>query len=359
MTELRTAFDDPRRRNLAVLASVALLAVLLAVLGVWRQARETAPPDTTALFFPDLARQSAQVAEIRIRSKKGALDIVFRPEKAWVVASRDDYPASREAVHETIAGLANLTTLEEKTARPDWLARIGLATKDATEITLLDDRGGVLASLLTGKTVDIGDPSGATGLFVRKSGDPQSWLVRSVFTPKTGSAEWLDRNLLSVDRTRIAEADVNPLTGPSYSVRRDRKSDEDFHVTDIPAGREVSYPGAPDAVGAAIVDLSFDDVKPARDFPALADPAHAALVVTRTFDGLTVTVSEIQQGPDFWATISAEGANPTAQSEARIIDAHVSGWAYKLPPYKGQQFATGLESLLKPLPSKGAPAPAH
>jgi hypothetical protein len=41
---------------------------------------------------------------------------------------------------------------------------------------------------------------------------------------------------------------------------------------------------------------------------------------------------------------------------ARTIDARTSGWAYKLPPYKGHQLMTTLESLLKPLPTPPAPA---
>jgi len=35
-----------------------------------------------------------------------------------------------------------------------------------------------------------------------------------------------------------------------------------------------------------------------------------------------------------------------------MIDSRASGWAYKLPPYKGQQIMTTLESLLKPPPEK-------
>ena len=49
------------------------------------------------------------------------------------------------------------------------------------------------------------------------------------------------------------------------------------------------------------------------------------------------------------ATVYAEGDNPRAQAEARAIDAHTDGWAYKLPTYKAQLFMITLDSLLKPL----------
>ena len=43
---------------------------------------------------------------------------------------------------------------------------------------------------------------------------------------------------------------------------------------------------------------------PAKNF----DVSHATRLVTRTFDGLTVTVQAVPQGTDVWAAISAEAA---------------------------------------------------
>jgi hypothetical protein len=64
----------------------------------------------------------------------------------------------------------------------------------------------------------------------------------------------------------------------------------------------------------------------------------------------------MQQGPDYWALVSAEAAagKPKAAREAKAINAKTAGWAYKLPPYKGQQLMTKLDSLLKPPPAPAA-----
>jgi hypothetical protein len=71
---------------------------------------------------------------------------------------------------------------------------------------------------------------------------------------------------------------------------------------------------------------------------------------------LIVTVQAIKQGQDFWTTVSANAVpgKAAAQRQARMIDSRASGWAYKLPPYKGQQIMTTLDSLLRPLPEKSA-----
>lgn len=162
--------------------------------------------------------------------------------------------------------------------------------------------------------------------------------------------------MLSIDRARIQETDVQPAGGASYDVRREKPDDPDFKLTELPKGREAA-PGAAEGVAAAIVGFAFDDVRAAKNFD-FSDPTRTTRLIAKTFDGLTVTVEIVQSGQDDWATVSAEGAanKPDALQEAREINRHAFGWAYKLPSYKGQQFMTSIDSLLKPV---GGAAPAQ
>ena len=356
MADMKTLLADPRRRNLAVLAAIALVSVLFALLGLHERAAETATGYEQTEFFPGLAAHVREAAHIRIASKKnGTFDIDFVPEKGWVLPGRDDYPAAFDEVRRTLVGLAALETIEPKTARADWLHYLDLDAPaqggDGVLISVSDEKGRELASLIAGKSRDIGDASGAVGLFVRRPAETQSYLVRSVFELRSDPSDWIDKTVMDVDRARIRDADVDPANGPSYEVRRDAPSDPDFKLSPLPAGRALANETAPGGVAAAIVGFSFDDIKPAREI----DFSNAARLVTRTFDGLTVTVNVVQQGQDYWAQIAAEGdaEKPDAAKEARSINAHAEGWAYKLPAYKGAQFMTPLESLLQPLAPRG------
>jgi hypothetical protein len=346
--------NDPRRRNLAILAAIAIVAILLAVLGVWHQASLTGSKREAQTVFPQLPGNIAKIARIHIVSKAhGVLDIKFNPQHGWVLPQHSNYPASFETLRSTVVGMAALQTIQRATARPDWYGKIAVDAPPkgaGTLIELYDDKGATLASLIMGKETDIGDSTGAAGIFVRKPDKRHSWLVRSVFEPKSDASSWLDKNVISIDRARIQEADVTPITGPAFTVRREKPNDADFTLAPIPAGRELAYEGAADGVAAAITGFAFDDVRPATDF----DFTNAPRVITRTFDGLVVTVQIVTQGPDFWATVYAEGEprKPDADREARAIDAHANGWAYKLPDYKGKLFMTTLDSLLKPLTAK-------
>jgi hypothetical protein len=351
---------DPRRRNLAILAGIALAMIALAVLALWQRARESEPHYVEESFFPKLAQHVREIADIRISSKTGTFDVVFKPDAGWVVAQHSNYPASFERLRETVVGMAALQTIEPKTSRPDWLPLIDLDAPpkgNGVEISLLDEKGHVLASMIAGKTLDIGDASGAEGLFARKPNSNQAWLLRSVFEPKANPAQWLDKNVLDVDRARIREVDVDPAGGTSFAVVRTAPNVTDFQIANMPAGRQLAFDGAADGVAGAITEFQFDDVKPAKDID-FSDMSKTARVVTKTFDGLTVTALVTRLGQDYWATISADAmaGNAMADKEAREIDGHVSGWAYKLPAYKGQLFMTTLDSLLKPV---GGAAPAQ
>lgn len=349
--DLSAILADPRRRNLMALGVIALISLLLALGAIWQQARENAP-SPSAEFFPGLAREVGNAARIHVASRTGAFDVVFVPEKGWVVPQRDNYPASFDLVQRTLVGLAALQIIEPKTARADWLHFVNLETPprgDGILITVGDESGHELASVIAGKSEDIGDPSGATGLFVRRPNENQSWLVRSVMDPRASLADWLDRRVVDIDRSRVQEVDVDPAGGARFIVARAKPSDVDFTLAPIPPGKTVSDPTVPDGVASALTGFGFDDVRPARSFD-FNNPATTARIITKTFDGLSVTVNVVKPGADYWATISAEPHAPgrtDAAAEASAINAHASGWAYKLPAYKGQLFMTTLDALLK------------
>jgi hypothetical protein len=357
MTSSETFMSDPRRRNLAILAAATLVMVLLAIAALWQEAAETSTHFTPQTFFAGLAAKLNDAAHVHVESKKGAFDAVHT-SKGWVVASRNNYPASLDVIRQTLVGMAALETLEPKTARADWLHYLDLDAPpkgDGVLIRVSDASGHELAAMIAGKSQDVGDQSGAVGLFVRKPDETQSWLALSPFEPKADASDWMDKAVLNVDRARIQEVGVTPASGPGFVVRREKPSDPDFVLSPIPKGREVANEAAPDGVAAAIVNFAFDDIQPAGNF----DFSKPTRLVTRTFDGLTVTVNAVTKGSDVWATVGAEPApgNADAAKEAIQINSRAAGWAYKVPAFKGQQITTTLDSLLKPLASPATTTP--
>ena len=331
------------------------MALALAAAAVFQQSSSTAPHFQPHPFFPGLSDRLGQLGEIAITTKSGGFHIRQQQGK-WVIAERNNFPADAGQVRSTVLGLADLTVIEPKTGRADWLSFVGLIGPDkggdAVNVKLLDNGGKAVGEVLVGHTEGAADELGRNALYVRHVDENQAWLARGSLTLKSNATDWLDRNVLNIARDRIKGASVTPEKGPAYNLSRDTKDQPDFKLLDLPAGRTLSFEGSPDGVAGAIASFTFDDVAKADQF----DFTKAPQSVEHTFDGLDLTVKIVAKGTEHWATVAASASDPKAQDEAAKINASLGGWAFKLPDDKVQQFIADRETLLKPLDTPKPPA---
>lgn len=344
----RGYFYTRRGRILAVLTGLALVTLTLALLALHHRAAMVAPRYEEATFLPGLAHAltAGEVTRIHIVSKTASFDVAFVPAKGWVLPDSGNFPAAFDVVKKSLVALAALQTVEPKTDNPELYSYLGLDAPpqgDGVAVTLSNDKGKVLASLILGKPAPLGD---AIGFFVRKTSDKQSWLVKSPSEIRTSPADWMDKTVVAIKPTRVASVTIEPATGPGYTVSRNAATDPAFSVAPLPKGRELTYDGAGDGVAMTLSDFSFDDIKPALAL----DFTSAAHMSLHTFDGLTVSIDIAAIGTEHWVRLSAtsDPGKAAAAKEALAINAHASGWAFKLPAYKASLFAQPLETLLKP-----------
>jgi len=351
---------DPHRRTLAVLGAAALLFVLLAIAALWQRASELAPKYELTPMFAGL--DVNDVAALRIQSRAGTFNVRRDRAHGWTIPEKAGFPADAAQVRATILGVTSLQAVEPKTANPEWHGQLGLVAPDkggdATAITLMDSAGKPLAAVLVGHGADVADAMGRGAIYVRKAGDNQTWLARGYLMAKPALADWLDKRVVSVGRERIQSVDVAPPAGTAYMASRARKDVPDFTIAPLPAGRSLAYESAADIPASALVGFAFEDAQPIGNF----DFSHlAAQHVTKTFDGLVVSVRIIDKAGAHWASVTAQATAPAAQAEATAINGRANGWAFKLPDYKYTMFAAALETMLKPLgpppAAPGAPAP--
>ena len=346
---------NPKRRQMTILLGATAAAIALAAAAVFQQSTSTAPQFQQHPFFAGLSDRLPQLGEIAITTKAGAFHVRLQQGK-WVIPERGGFPADPGQVRSTALGLADLTVLEPKTDRADWLSYVGLVAPDkggdAADVKISDNAGKSIGELLLGHTQGAADTLGRNTVYVRHPDETQAWLARGSLTLKSNVTDWLDRNVLNIDRDRIKGASVTPEKGPSYNLARDSKDKPDFKLLDMPAGRSLSFDGSPDGVAGAIASFTFDDVVKADQF----NFDKAPQTVEHTFDGLDLTVKIATKGTEHWATVAAAAADPKVQAEAAKINANLGGWAFKLPDDKVQQFISDRETLLKPLDT---PKPAE
>jgi hypothetical protein len=347
---------DPRKRNLAILGGVTAFFLVLAVLAVIQQARSLAPKFEQRPFFPGLTDRINDLGEVTVTSKSGTFHLRNQQGK-WVVVEKDSFPADVGQVRAIAAGVADLTMVEPKTGRADWLTYVGLGAPDkggdAVNVALADTMGKPMAEVLVGRAQGAADVLGRQTLYVRRPNENQSWLARGQLAPRPNAADWLDKNVIAIAPARVKGANVTPAMGPSYTLTRDTKDQQDFKLVELPAGRSLSFEGSPDGVAGAITGFTIDDVAKANP----SDFANVPQSVFHTFDGLDVTVKIATKGMDHWAMISAAGMNPATQTEATALNARLNGWAFKLPEMKMEQIVPAREILLKPPGGPAAAAP--
>jgi hypothetical protein len=324
------------------------LFAALAVLAVLRTAQQSAPEQQAQALFPGVAERLNELGEIAITTRTGTFRARFT-DKGWVIPERAAFPADVETVRATSRGVATLETIEARTARAEMHTLLGLMAPDrggdSVRIVLNDRTGKPMADVLVSRMEQMPDPDARNRFYVRKSAENQSWLARSSLTLRPEIADWLKKDILNLARVRVASATVTPPNGPAYTVSRPTREHADFAIENMPRGRELSYPGAANTVATALVDFAFEDVKPVGE----VDFTGAGTLITRTFDGLSLTVRTVERDGAHWARISAEATSADKQSEAAEVNARTGAFAFKLAEYEAGTLTTARDTLLKPV----------
>jgi hypothetical protein len=341
------------RRKLLTLGAAALVSVLLAAVALVLRAEQGRSHFRPTEFLPGFAANVKNAALIHVAAKDTEFDVAFKGGK-WVLPGHGDYPAEFDQVRQTLIGLAALQSLAPKTSRADWLHYVNLDTPpkgNGTELIVKDAAGKTLAAVITGTTEQLGDPNGTIGLFVRRPGENQTYLARSVITPSGNFLNWVDESVLGLGAARIKDVTITPPRGKGFTVTRDKEDDLKFKLANPPKDGNPNQQIL-DAIPYAISSFSLADVQPVSTL----DFTNAAHAVGKSFDGLLITVDIVPKGRDLWARLTASaapGASPDALKDAGEINTKVSGWAYKLTAEKGKALIADLDSIMTPPPPAG------
>lgn len=342
-----------RRSLIVLLASLLVLAILALLAGPGGRR------DEEQLLFPGLKAQLNDVSGILVRGPGNQLVATLRrSDERWIVAERN-YPADVGMIRANLLALAEARIVEEKTSTPELYDRLGVE-----DIALATARGLQLeiSGTPTPVRLIIGEAAGGSGdmRYVRRAGEAQSWLVSGRFTPGKTTGEWLDRQLLDIPAARIQAVSIVQPGIPTLRLTKSARGETDFSVADIPAGRELSYPGIGNSLGGLLSGLQLDDVHGREALGA--DPGKPVVARFACFDGLVIEASAWRT-PDgtrisFLASADEDQAKRRAgpdgpgieavREEAEAINARLGGRIYTLPGHKTEQFTRRLQDLLAP-----------
>jgi hypothetical protein len=335
-----------QKRSFLLLVAATMILVAAAAYALVAGDRAIAPTPQPQLVFPQLAGELGNLAWMRISRGNTKTDFNLIADR-WTVIEKGNYPAAPGKVRRLLLGLAGLTLVEPKTARPELLARLGLddpRNGKSTLVGLQDRTGKTVAELIVGKVRPDRLGAGNDGVYVRKPGQDRAWLARGSLDLPQAIVDWLDRRVIDIPAARVASVTLTGPDGAILALRRDPASGG-FIVADPPENAKFKDQAALAAPASALAGLELDDVKPAAELHP--PPSGVAAAEFATSNGLTVTLRLFTSGKADWVAISAAGSGG-AEKEAALLNAKLAHWVYAIPGERAKVLRTKLGDLVAP-----------
>ena len=336
-------------RQLAILGGVTAAAVVAAVALSGDPARHVAAGAGQPMF-PELKTKANDAATLVVEGKTAKATVVRGADGTWTVAEKGGYPADAALVRKNVLGLVGMKAVEPKTAVPDLHSRLDLADLDkkdskAKRLVLKDTAGKDLAALLVGKT-KIATTTDKPGLlYVRRPGEPQTWLAEARLDVAADPLTWMEKEMPQVKRERVKSVAVVHPDGKTIAASRADAKTEDFQAAGLPEGAKPNQSEI-NSLAGALAFPSFDDV--AKADTVAFDKAVKTIIAT--FDGLQLTVSIATKDGKAWARFEAAvdaGAADAQKTEAKRIADRFAPWAYQLSEFQAKSLTKRPEDLIE------------
>jgi len=399
------------QKTLIGLAAAALVAILVAVvLNHAHAPRSEGGREETRYLAPELRDHVNDVDKVVVTGADNkTIATISRGQSGWTIAEKGGFAADTGKLREFLLKVSDATLLEQKTSSKEKYATLGVddvSNKEAKGLQV--ELGGLKQPV----KLIVGNTSPRGGTFVRRAGEPESWLASGNINVEKKAEDWLRKDLADIAANRVQSVAITHADGKSVTVAKASEADANFKIADVPKGREAGSEFAANGLGSTLAGLRFDDVLAAKDAPVgdKALKAHYAM-----FDGLVVDVTawekdgkdyarfaasldssqadahiaaqQAKEKADYETAVAAskkddksadaakqpdadaEPVKPAAvadpakdreekraalQKEVADLNARFNDWTYVLPAYKYANLNKSLDDLLKPLDDKKA-----
>lgn len=341
---------------------VTVVSLIIAAVSVMNRGVSNSTEVGDTILFPGLAEQADEVTRLIVRSATGTLTIE-QGKEGWSLKERDGYPVDTAKVREAIAGMARAVLLEPKTAKAERYILLDLAdpaaagalttesSNNGRELSLENANGKVLAALIVGKRrsdLNSSDAIGEGEVYVRRSGEMQTWLARTSLFPATIPHGWVNPVVVRIDSTRVAQVIFRHPDGLVVTVTQ-INPDTSPTVHPIPLHARVNE-GAVHRVLTLLSAVTLEDVRRNDEISTLSEKTIRVDVAMR--DGLQINFTVYDDGDGAtWLAVAADAIvdNPEMSVEAEVVNSRTRGWLYRIPSYTAAIFHTRRDDLITKL----------
>ncbi len=344
-------------------AGLTAAAVVAAAVAVSMQTDTTSLTAGTKPALPKLASDINGVAKIELKNAKNSFSIA-RSGEGWGLVEKDGYAVEFEKVKSAIVSVAEFKLIEQKTSDPARYGRLELnpptsPEAKSTRLVFKNEKNDVLADVLIGKLNTSLFGQGGAGTYVRRADEKATWLVRGQVTLGEEPNNWMVRQIVNYGKEKVRKVTIKGPDGTDHSIIKDRETDQNFVLQNIPKGRKIKAKDEADPLGGVTWRMMFDDVKLASKQKWPSNPWVAHFY---TWDGLDIRIETVKFGDDHWGRFKA-AVDPyvtdakkreAAQKKADGINARTDGWTYMLTAGDAEKLTAKIDYFLADPKKKGS-----
>ena len=347
-------------RHLAILCAITLVVVVAAGFATLQRRALTVDASPAARMFPNLAERFGDIAEVTVaRATDHAFKTVTmrRDGKAWGVVERDNYPVDGNILRRLVGRFGPAQGAGGQDSRPqafraDRPARFDDPGARGGQVVVRDSQGEVVFDTIIGKR-RANLAGGPARVYVRRSGEQQTWLAEGDLDLRTGPVDWLNREITNIPADDTARARLTAPDGAVLDIVHDDKLTTKFRFTNIPDTVTLVSEYAAKNIAAVLEFNTFKDVRKAAGL-VFTDTGQAEFW---TKNGLYTRVDFARDGDKFWTRFAfraGDGADAAARTLAGQLTARNAGWAYLLPDVRIQRLRDTRQSVSMPDKKTGA-----
>jgi hypothetical protein len=376
-------------KSFVYLAAAAVVSALFAIVTFAANNPWGSSPVAGEKLMPTLAGSIGQVAEVAIRQGEDSV-VLERTGGTWSLKSRGGFPVDVAKVRALLVGLGEAELVEPKTTRTEKYAALELedpAGKGAKSrlVKVTDAKGNTVAEAVLGKKRSEGYGTGKTGgTYVRRPGNPQTWLANAELDAPVATKDWVKTSVLSLDSAKINRVSIEipgepalkaerPASAPAKdaaATAKDAKAPEKADAkVDLMKLHQMAEPPVPPAPPAKLAFVGFPtDGKKLKDASAaeslaravasidledlrkLAAPPSgdgASVVKIESADGVATTLRLRKEGDAHWLTVTTTGGEGDGKKAADEIAARTKDWEFKVPGWKADAILKKRADLIE------------
>jgi hypothetical protein len=337
-----------KRKKLLIFSSMTIIVIIVAA--VITQLRAPITIIEKEILFPELSDKINDVSRIEIKGDEGRNVILQKMQDGqWTVESADNYPAKFNKIKDTVVSMSQLKILATKTDNPNLYANLGVEGPEGKNtssslLTLSDQSGAALASLIVGNPRKNSAGSTRPNLYVRKADEKNALLVEGYLQLKSNNNDWYERNVINIPASRIQNVDIVKSTGAHLSINKESQGDTEFKVV---TGKTSSPSVLLNKLGTFLENINIEGVHAVDSFEF---PDETTNTTFKTFNGLLITVKNIliddKAFAHFSFTTTSTSNSPTdeksadnsetitVREESQLWNQFLGNWVYEVPEFK-------------------------